>query len=149
MFKVRAKIDGVMKALDRMGRIPKSAIYRRLKPQLRQELRDHGKRQQSPEGRWRALAATTLARRARAKRRRNKKLLGRLPNLWQIEANAESLKATNLVKWSRIQDEGGRGAKHANIPARKFAYVGSRFLWIVSKAFLRACIGLFTGGRRS
>lgn len=116
---------------------------RLLRSPARADQRDHGKKAEGPGGQnWPGLARSTLERRAadgrakrlakagrvgkrKSRRRRvlkQRKLLGRLPSLWDSKVDAMSLTLTHKVRWAIVHLKGGRAGHGARIPGRDFAW---------------------------
>ena len=102
--------------------------FRELRKPLRADQRAHAKAGAGPDGAWPAKAPTTIARERRRKRRasrrgRVRKLLGRLPAAIKVVAERRRVAAISLVRWSGVQQDGGRVGKGARLPARPFLWV--------------------------
>lgn len=122
-------LDGMKRQGDRLG-----PAFRELRKPMRADQREHAKKQEGPEGRWQPRAPITGAS-ARAKRRRRRKLLGRLPGAITVRATATSVIAESKVAWSGVHQEGGKVGRGARIPARPF-------LWL-SDAMIEKAIAVF------
>ena len=106
-----------------------------LKPRLRQDQRDHGRRKEGPLGRWPALAKSTLAKRKRSGKRRSK-LLGRLTAAVKYRASGDELRATSQVKYSSVHQDGGKVGHGAELPARPFLWLSADFVEDAAQAAL-------------
>lgn len=98
--------------LDAMGnpQVVAKALRAVRKP-LRDDQRDHAKRNEGPGGKW---PARTLKSR--------KRLLGRLPTAVKVTSTSTSVSAVSSVPWSSVHQEGGIVGRGARIPARPFLW---------------------------
>ena len=112
----------LLRRADRVG-----PFFQALLPELRKDQRDHVRQRQGPEQRWPALSSATVAK-PRAKRKRARKLLGRLTTAVQYRAGTDAARATSRVRWSGIHQDGGRAGHGAEIPARPFLWLSGDFL---------------------
>lgn len=114
-------------------------VFNELRNPLRDDLKDHARQQEGPEGKWpgrsrRTMSRLTARRRGRTasgrrrSRRRAGRLLGRLPSLFVVRVSGHGISAENRAKWSAIHQEGGTAGRGARIPARPFAWISDRFL---------------------
>src|SRR5690606_27038072 len=120
-FDMRA-VERSMAALERRARDARP-LYQELKPAVRADQRDHGRRQQGPGGRWARHDPDTRSRRPRRRR-----VLGRLPPAVQYSAQPDGVTARSRVRWSAIHQDGGTAGKGARIPARPFLWFSPQFL---------------------
>jgi phage gpG-like protein len=122
---LRATERGIRDLLRRADRV--GPFFHALLPALRQDQRDHVRQRQGPAQRWPTLSSATVAKQ-RAKRKRTRKLLGRLTTAVQYRAGADAARATSRVRWSGIHQDGGRAGQGAEIPARPFLWLSEDFL---------------------
>lgn len=102
-------------------------VFRKLRQPMRQDLRQHAKDKEGPDGDWPALAmSTVLARRGR--RRRSRRLLGRLPQAVKMFVSTDSVAAVSRVPWSGVHQDGGKVGRGATIPKREFMWLSPNFL---------------------
>jgi phage gpG-like protein len=139
MLEATVSIGGVLRRLEDMGRTDRRKAFSAARKPARVDQRDHAKKQEAARGRWPGLAASTLARRAQGKkRRRGRKMLGRLPAALVMRHDADKLTITSRAKWGGIHQGGGRGGKGARIPARQFLWVSRELLREVKRVFVAA-----------
>ena len=126
-------------------------VWRDSRKAVRDDQKDHGKKQEGPEGGWKPLAASTIAQRSGRRRRAaelrkgvarrrlsnrrrrrktasSKRVLGRLPYLLDTKITSSSLFVISQVPWSGVQQSGGRAGKRARIPARPFLWLSHRVI---------------------
>jgi phage gpG-like protein len=118
------KIGGVLAAFHRMSRGDFSRTFRRLRKPMHKDMRHHRDLQRGPAGPWAPLAASTKERYAREGKRRNRRVLARLPNARKTKATADRLVMFSPVKWSMAHQDGptrvGRGSL---LPQRQFFWI--------------------------
>jgi hypothetical protein len=122
--KATVKIGGIFAAFDNLRRTDFVQVFRKLRKPARADQRDHKYKMRGPRGPWTPLAASTLARYAREGKRRNRRILAKLPNALQAIVSEKSLKLRSRVRWSLAHQDGptrvGRGAI---IPQRQFLWI--------------------------
>lgn len=119
--------------------------WREIRKPFRDDQRAHAKEAEGPDGAWPPLAQSTLARRARdaaakrrakgglagkvkrARRRRRvlkqRRVLGRLPSIMDIQVTRTSLIATNKVSWADAHFSGRTVGHGVSLPKREFWFV--------------------------
>lgn len=119
--------------------------FRELRKPFRQDQKEHAKDAKGPDGPWAPLARATLERRAadarakrraggglagkarRARRRRRvlkqRKVLGRLPFLLDVQVTRDSLIGMSKVLWGDAHFSGKTVGKGVKLPSREFLYV--------------------------
>lgn len=111
-----------------------------LRGPTRFDQRHHWRKEESPDGHWKGLAASTRERRTRRRgrdksgRNRNwaRKLMGRFPNALQALVSERSLIMRSRVKrFSMVHQKGGRIGHGARLPARQFLWISD---WLVRRA---------------
>ncbi len=111
-----------------------------LRGPARFDQRHHWRKEESPEGHWPGLAASTRERRTRRRgrdksgRKRNwaRKLMGRFPNALQSIASSRSLIIRSRVKrFSMVHQKGGRVGHGARLPARQYLWISD---WLRNRA---------------
>lgn len=126
---VHIDLGDVDKGLDAMTRRSVIATaLKDLKVPMRLDQRDHAKAKSGPDGSWAPRAASTLASRARAKRKLPAKLLGRLPTAVGYKATLGEVIAESRVAWSAIHQDGGTAGRGARIPARPFLWISDKLM---------------------
>lgn len=99
--------------------------WKELRKPVRADIRQHARKQEGPDATWPAMGARTKAR-ARAGRKRPRKLLGRLPSALTTKLERRRMLVRSLVKWSAVHAEGGRAGKGAKIPARPWLWISGQ-----------------------
>lgn len=103
-------------------------FFEALKPDGRQEIRDHQKKRQNPEGdKWPGYAASTKNR-----RRTGRRLLKRLPRILKSHVQTDSLTFRSPVAWAGVHINGGTAGNGARIPRRDFMWFSRPFMESVS-----------------
>jgi len=108
---------------------------------LRADQRDHAKKQSGPDGAWAPRASSTKTRTSGRKRQR--KLLGRLPAALTSKYDRRKFTLRSLVKWSLAHWQGGRVGHGAVLPARVFLYASDSVLGTVSGIVARHVAKIF------
>lgn len=136
MIAVRAKLDDrkIRRALRRMQRDGQNLdpILRTLRPRLREDLARHARAQEDPGGTpWPVRAPESKEREsgktASGRKRRRRKILGRLPRSITFSVRRGALVATSKVRWSGVQQEGGRVGRGSMLPAREHVGIPPEF----------------------
>lgn len=129
-------INGVLAAFVRLGRADFTAALRRCRKPAHYDQRDHRDRQRGPQGPWPALAASTLAKYAKAGKRRNRRILARLPNARRAAITSLKLTLKSPVPWSMAHQDGptrvGRGSM---LPQRQFFWWSTAFMKVAQNEF--------------
>lgn len=132
-------ISGILASFARLRRTDVRGALKKLRKPMHRDQRDHRDRQRGPRGPWAALAATTLERYAREGRRRNRRILGKLPNPKTTTVTAQALIVRSRVKWSLSHQDGptrvGRGSI---LPQRQFLWISREMLKEAKREFRRA-----------
>lgn len=127
----RVDLSWVEKALAALRRPDLRKAWQESKKPLRADQRNHAKRQEGPSGSWPERSPLTTARRgtgSSSKRRRPRKLLGRLPGALTSKATRSGVSIISRAKWSGIHQEGGTAGNGARIPARPFLWASQEAL---------------------
>lgn len=137
---VEVDIRTILGAFDRIRRVDTKKVLSDLRGPARFDQRHHWRKEESPRGHWRGLAASTLERRKRKRgmdrksgknRSWPKKLLGRFPNALQAQVSARELRIISRVKrFSMVHQEGGSVGHGAYVPARQYLWISS---WLISQ----------------
>ncbi len=118
------RIGGVLAVIERLRRTDFTAVFRRLRKPMHKDMRHHRDMQRGPRGPWQPLAATTKERYAREGKRRNRRVLARLPNARKTIVTADALRMRSPVRWSLAHQDGptrvGRGSL---LPQRQFFWI--------------------------
>lgn len=126
-IQVRVHIAGPLLKLAQLERIDFSRVFGGLRKPARADQIDHRNRMRGPRGPWPALAPSTLERYARAGKRRNRRILGRLPVALQSIVSHNSLVMRSRVKWSMAHQAGPTRVGHGSIlPQRQFLWISAR-----------------------
>lgn len=142
------RVSGVLAALARLRKTDVRAALKKLRKPMHRDQRDHRDKQRGPNGPWRALAPSTLERYAREGRRRNRRILGKLPNPRITTVTAERLTMKSRVKWSLAHQDGptrvGRGSI---LPQRQFLWISRALRAEAKREFKRAMWARWLGRR--
>lgn len=116
-------------------------FFEALKAPLRLDQREHRRAQSGPEGAWPKRTRSAAAKRSpgasgKKRRRRARKLLGRLPTAVSYRSDADEVRAVSRIPWSSVHQEGGRVGRGATIPARPFLWFSDSFLGDAAEALL-------------
>ncbi len=148
LLRVDVKMGGLIAALGRLGNGNHKPIFAQLRKPMHKDQRDHRDKQRGPRSSWVPLAATTLARYAREGKRRNRRILARLPNARGTILKSDELIMRSKVKWSNAHQDGptrvGRGAI---VPQRQFLWISAHLVAEAKREFRRALWCRFWGIR--
>lgn len=132
-------VNPILAAFIDLKRFDVKPTLTSLKRPMGRDQKDHRDHEQGPKTKWAPLASTTKASYARRGKRRNRKLLARLPNARYAFVKQNQLIMRSRVKWSLAHQDGptrvGRGAR---IPQRQFLWISRQFIKEASKQFNRA-----------
>jgi len=112
----------------------------------RADQREHAKEEEGPDGPWIPRRSRTRARSKSGRRRRARKLLGRLPRALQIKHDKRRLLIRSRVRWSGVHQEGGVAGRGAQIPARTFLWPSDELLGKVAEIVARVLAKQGFGG---
>lgn len=119
------RIGGVLMAFSYLTRTDFRQTFLRLRKPMHWDQMDHKARQRGPTSPWQQLAPSTLAKYAKLGKRRNRRILAKLPNARQTEVTSKALIMKSRVRrWSNAHQDGptrvGRGAR---LPQRQFLWI--------------------------
>lgn len=146
IVKAEVQIGGVLLAMGRLLRINLKPALVKLRKPMHADQRDHRDRQMGPIGAWKPLAATTLARYAREGKRRNRRILARLPNSRYAIITADELIMRSRVKWSMAHFDGPTIVGHGSVlPQRQFFWISDAMIRTAQKELTHAMWCAFFG----
>lgn len=133
------RIGPILAAFARLRPKDFRAVFKKLRKPMNKDQTEHRDQQRGPRGPWAPLAASTKARYAREGKRRNRRILARLPNPRQSILSAEALIIRSRVRWSMAHQVGptrvGRGSI---LPQRQFLWISKSLLKVARREFSRA-----------
>lgn len=136
--KITVNFDEISSAFRQLARFDVTSGLKACRSLLDQDQKDHAVKEMGPDRRWAPLASTTRARYARDGKRRNKRILARLPYIRSIFIRRMTLSLESPVPWDAAHQDGptrvGRGSR---IPGRKHFWMSRRFLDQSTKVFER------------
>lgn len=141
-------LDRVRIALQRPDLRP---AFRAARPSLKQDQRDHAKKQSGPGGAWAPRSSSTKNRAGGATygatrmSRRARKVLGRLPTAIAVKPERTRAIMRSLVRWSDVHMTGGRVGRGAVLPARVFLWISDGALELVSGVVVRHLAKIIEG----
>lgn len=121
-------IDEMLDAGHKLG-----PAFRKAKPVMRLDQRDHAKKQMGPGGRWPARAKST-ARKLRSKGKRPR-LLGKLPISTTYVATKTGVRGLSRVSWSNAHNQGARVGRGSVLPKREYLWISDDLLTKVTAIF--------------
>lgn len=123
------RIGGIAIAFSILSKTDFRQTFTKLRKPLHWDQRHHRDHQRGPRGPWAPLAASTKARYARMGKRRNRRVLARLPNARRTKVSARELVMTSPVKWSMAHQDGPSRVGHgARLPQRQFFWISKEFM---------------------
>lgn len=132
-------VNGI-KAMEKRGHSLGPA-FERLKKPLRDDQQNHARGQEGPESKWPARKSTRVGKTKRGKRKKVRKLLGRLPKAVKYAVSVDSVAAISRVDWSAIHQEGGTAGRGARIPARPFLWLSNELLRVADETIAEHIAG--------
>ena len=126
---VTVDIGDVDRGLDAMQRRAHllGFAFRALKKPMREDQRDHAKAKEGPDGAWPARKVLGSSPR-KGRRRRARRLLGKLPNAIIVAAESDRIIARSRASWSAVHQDGGRAGHGAVIPRRQFLWISDELM---------------------
>lgn len=121
--------------------------FRELKKPMREDQRDHGKRQRGPFGTWARRKASTLAFYRSHGRKRIPRPLGKLSTAITYKATAFGVFAESRAKWSAVHQEGGTVGRGVRLRARPFLWMSTKLLNVAEQVIERSILSAFGGGK--
>ncbi len=115
-------LDGVERAFGRARTADLRPAFAMARKPLRDDQREHAKKQEGPDGSWAPRKSATRQRAQSRRNRRPRKLLGRLPGAIAVKAERDRVIGRSLVKWSGVHQDGGVAGRGARISARPFMW---------------------------
>lgn len=139
-------LHGNLRAMDRQAR-NLTGYYRELRAPLREDQTQHAKEQSGPDGAWQPRSPFTIAKMAAARRagsrRRDRKLLGRLPRAITVRADSKGARAVSLVKWSMAHAQGARVGRGARLPQRQWLWLSPRIIQLAGEIAAKYCASVW------
>lgn len=132
------RIDGLLAAFVSLGKTDFTKAFKRLRRPMHKDIGRHRDAQRGPRGPWAALAPSTKLRYAREGKRRNRRILARLPNARQTIVSSKALIMRSRVKWSMAHQAGARVGRGALVPQRQFFWLSRAFIVESKHEFRRA-----------
>lgn len=133
------RIGGVLAAFEHLRKLDIKAVFLKLRKPMHYDQRDHRDRQRGPRGPWQQLAASTKARYAREGKRRNRRILARLPNARQTFVTSRSIRLRSPVRWSMAHQDGPTRVGHGSrLPQRQFFWISKRLKQEARRYFMLA-----------
>lgn len=130
MIEAVVKLSFVERALNTLRKPDLRPAWKLAKVPLREDIRDHRKRQEGPGGTWPARAAATKERAGRNGRAR--RLLGRLPTALTIQSTRAMVAARSRVAWSDVHRTGGTVGRGSSLPVRDFLWASKDALELIA-----------------
>lgn len=121
--------------------------FRALKKPMREDQRDHGKRQRGPIASWARRSPRTLAFYRSHGRKSIPRPLGRLSTAVVYKATASGLSATSKAGWSDAQQDGGTVGHGVKLKARPFLWISTKLLDIAEETFERTILAAYGGDK--
>lgn len=149
MIAISARVDirGSLGMLKRIAALDIRQTFKRLVPSAQYDQERHDRALEGPDGKWPALAASTLERRSRPRGRDRKgknrswptKLLGRMPKaIRSVPTNRSLTVLSRIARFSMVHQAGGRAGHGARIPRRQYLWISPWLLRRAAEEFQRA-----------
>lgn len=145
MIEARVNLSLVNRALNTLRKPDLRPAFKLARKPLRDDIRDHRRKRQSPGGSWAPRAASTRVRAAGAKRSRP--LLGKLPTALATKVSRQSLRSISRVPWSDVHRTGGTVGHGAKLPGRDFLWASGQALGAIAGLVSAHLAKLFRGER--
>lgn len=121
--------------------------FRELKKPMRDDQRDHGKKQRGPFAQWARRSPRTLEFYRDHGRKRAPRPLGRLLSAVKYTATAYGVVGESRVAWSKVHMDGGVVGRGVKLKARPFLWLSRKLLDIAERVLERSLTDAF-GGKR-
>jgi hypothetical protein len=120
--------------MAKRGHSPGKA-FRRIRPHMRKDQRDHAARREGPESAWPKRAASTLAKMGRSKsgRRLVRRPMGKLTTAVAYSASDKGVFGESRVPWSLAHYARTRVGHGAILEARPFLWISDSLTRIASR----------------
>lgn len=135
----------VLALFAKMRRMDLRRVFRGLRRPMHLDQRDHRDKQRGPGSTWKALAPSTLARYAREGKRRNRRILAKLPNSRTTILTADSLKMRSRVRWSMAHQAGAVVGHGSRLPQRQYMWISKQLIRQARHAFREALWARWAG----
>jgi hypothetical protein len=141
-------ISDVEKGLDAASSASRQLgpAFKAIKKPMREDQRDHGKRQRGPFGSWARRSPRTLAF-YRSHHKRVPRPLGRLSTAVAYKANSLGVTGESRAKWSDAQQSGGVVGRGVHLRARPFLWLSTKLLGIAEDIIERRILAAYGGGK--
>ena len=137
---ITAEFDtrSIERGLDNLARRAERArpFFDQLKGPLREDQRDHRRSKEGPDRKWPDRAQQTPSSKGKKRKRRSKRLLGKLTTAVGYRASSVAVTARSKIPWSGIHQEGSEAGQGAKIPARPFLWLSADFVQDAGEALL-------------
>lgn len=147
MIRATVDITAVDRGIDALTAAARdlSPAYKALRKPLRADQAEHAKRREGPAGKWAPKSAMTIERerraRARAGKKRGRRVLGKLPSAIAVRADKNKVVAFSRVRWSSVHNDGGPAGRGARIAARTFLWASDKLKATAREIFVKHILG--------
>lgn len=126
--------EKLFRDMAQRGHSPGEA-FRKIRPHMRKDQRDHAARREGPEASWPKRAPSTMQRMKRSAtgRRIVRRPLGKLLTAVTYTASNEGAFARSRVDWSGAHQHGARIARGHVLPARPFLWISDHLTRVASR----------------
>lgn len=139
-------VERGLAAVERSGR-DLTPAFRELKKPMREDQKDHGKRQRGPFGTWARRKPSTLAFYRSRGKGRIPRPLGRLSTAVTYTASRFGVFGESRAKWSDVHMTGGVVGKGARLRARPFLWMATKFLDLAERSIERRLLSAYGGSK--
>ena len=145
MIEARVDLSEAHRALIKLRSPDLRPAFKDARKPLRDDIRDHRRRREGPNGKWPARSAATRTR--SGSRKRSRPMLGKLPTALQTLVDPRRIAMVSRVAWSNIPQTGGIAGNGARIPAREFLWASATVLGKVAELVTGHLTRIFQGKR--
>ena len=135
MFEVTADIDleDVIDGFNDMERKARNLtkVWREIAPDMKKDIREHGRKKEGPDAKWEKLAKSTRAKRKARKaagRKTAVAILGKIRTSFRIEWGPKFIRGRSMIPWSGAHAEGETVGRGSVLPERTPFFVSEAFL---------------------
>lgn len=134
--------EQLFRAMSQRGHAP-GAAFRKIRPHMRKDQREHAARREGPETSWAPRAPSTIAKFKRGKtgRRLTRRPMGKLLTAVRYAASDRGVFGMSRIWWSGAHQHGARIAGGHVLPARPFLWISDHLTRIASRVLGEYVVG--------
>lgn len=143
MLRADVKLSLVERALNTLRKPDLRPAWKEARAPLREDIKDHRKKKEGPDGTWAPRASSTNQRRMSSRKGRPRNILGRLPTALKTQSDRRRVAMISRVKWSGAQQDGDVVGHGARLPARVFLWASDHVVEVISAIVVKTLAAAF------